>query len=287
MLARVNLAAVPADPFLAAARELHSLPLAQFTEARNELAKQLKPRDAELAARIKALRKPAVAAWVLNRLVHERPEEVEQVLAVGAALRQAHASLDAQALRDLARQRRQVTAALAAQARVLAVGLGQPVSPAVAEQVEATLTAAMLDAEAAEAVRGGLLVNPLSAAGVPDASGGTASDPPAAATAGRAKPTPVPTGDAAAERERQRALERARAEAERRRAEAERAVAEAGRRVAVAEQEREAAAVAVRDLEALLHAARERLAAGDEALDRARGDQQAASAALAGLRPSP
>ena len=62
---------------------------------------------------------------------------------------------------QLTRQRRQLTAAVTAQARGLAAEHGQRVTQAVADQVEATLTAAMVDPAAAAAVRTGLLVNAL------------------------------------------------------------------------------------------------------------------------------
>ena len=57
-------------------------PLADFTPARDAKAKELKGTD--LAARVKALKKPSLAAWVVNLLVRHETEQVEQVLTVGA-----------------------------------------------------------------------------------------------------------------------------------------------------------------------------------------------------------
>jgi len=150
---------------LVSADELYALPLADFTPRRDALAKERKA-DKEVSGAIKALRKPSLAAWVVNLLVRREPEQVEQVLAVGAALREAQANLDGDELRALTRQRRQVTAAITTQARGLAGQVGVKVTEAVAEQVEATLTAAMVDEGAAAAVRSGLLVAALSATGV-------------------------------------------------------------------------------------------------------------------------
>ena len=153
------------DPLLDLADELYSLPLADFTPARDASAKEHKA-DKSFSARVKALKKPSLAAWVVNLLVRRDAPQVEQVLAVGAALREAQANLDGEELRALTRQRRQLTAAVTTQARGLAHEEGVKVTQAVADQVEATLTAAMVDKGAAAAVRSGLLVAALSATGV-------------------------------------------------------------------------------------------------------------------------
>jgi len=146
------------------AEELYGLPLGDFTSARDARAKELKGTD--LAGPVKSLRKPTVAAWVANALVRHETEQVDQILAVGAALRDAAGSLDGKELRELTRQRRQLTAAVTTQARQVASRLGVKVTPPVADQVEATLTAAMLDPDCAKALRSGLLVAALSATGV-------------------------------------------------------------------------------------------------------------------------
>lgn len=153
------------DPLLELADGLYALPLGDFTPARDALVKEHKA-DKELAARIKTLRKPSLAAWVVNLLVRRDAAQVDQVLQVGTALREAQANLDGEELRALTRQRRQLTAAVTTQARGLAREEGVKVTPAVADQVEATLTAAMVDEGAARAVRSGLLVTALVATGV-------------------------------------------------------------------------------------------------------------------------
>ena len=146
------------------ADDLYALTLAEFTPARDAKAKELKGTD--LAKEVKALKKPALAGWVVNLLVRHEPEQVEQVLQVGAALREAQASMSGDELRQLTRQRRQLTAAVTTVARRLARENGQKVTEAVAGQVEATLTAAMVDEECAKAVRSGLLLGPLASTGV-------------------------------------------------------------------------------------------------------------------------
>jgi uncharacterized coiled-coil protein SlyX len=155
------------DPFAAIAAELYGLVPAEFTGARNDYAKQLRDEgDRELSDRVKTLRKPAAAAWVVNLLVRQHADEVTQLLDLGQALRQAQDDLDGDALRELNRQRRRLIVAVAGQGKALARDLGQKVSESVVRQVEDTLHAAMIDSDAAAAVRSGVLVDPLAPSGV-------------------------------------------------------------------------------------------------------------------------
>lgn len=211
-----------ADVLLAAADELYALPMAEFTSARDARAKAVKKDDPKLSAAIKTLRKPSVAAWALGLLVRRQPDQVEQLLQVGAALRSAQDSLDGEQLRALTRQRRQLTAAVTAQLRGLAADHGQRLTDAVADQVEQTLTAAMLDEDAGRAVRSGLLVTALQptlldadtlarSVAVPEALGYLAVPRPAAAPA---KPelhvVPDPEPDQTARRQAEERLAEAR-----------------------------------------------------------------------------
>ena len=229
------------DPLLDLADELYALPMADFTPARDAAVKEHKA-DRTFAAKIKALRKPSLAAWVVNLLVRRDAPQVEQVLAVGAALREAQANLDGDELRALTRQRRQLTAAVTTQARGLAHEEGVKVTESVADQVEATLTAAMVDEGAAKAVRSGLLVASLSATGMGEVDVATAVAVPEAlgfaAAPREAAPIPRPELKVVPDPE---ADEKARAAAAR-------AVAEARGEVDAA---REALAAAVADVDAL------------------------------------
>ena len=186
------------DPLLELADELYALPLADFTPARDALVKERRASkdaaDTELAARLKALRKPSVAAWVVNLLVRREAAQVDQVLQVGVALREAQASLDGEELRALTRQRRQLTSAVTTQARRLAREEGLKVTEAVADQVEATLTAAMVDEAAARAVRSGMLVAALAATGVGevDVAGAIAAPEALGFEAASRQPPPAP-----------------------------------------------------------------------------------------------
>lgn len=221
------------DALLAIAAELYALGPAEFTPARDARAKELKGSD--LAAPVKKLKKPSVAAWVVNQLVRHETEQVEQVLSVGAALREAQANLAGDELRELTRQRRQLTAAVTTRARAVAAEQGVKVTASVADQVEATLTAAMVDEACAAAVRSGLLVAGLSATGVDSADvAGAVALPEAlgfAATAREAEPEARPdlhvVPDPEADRKARRAAEESLAVAEARLAEVESARDEA------------------------------------------------------------
>ena len=92
--------------------------MADFTPARDAQVKALKGTD--LAAPVKALKKPSLAAWVVNLFVRREGGQVEQVLQVGAALREAQAGMSGEELRALTKQRRQLTAAVTQRARSLA-----------------------------------------------------------------------------------------------------------------------------------------------------------------------
>jgi DNA repair exonuclease SbcCD ATPase subunit len=199
------------------ADQLYGLPQEEFTPARDAKAKELKA-EKELAASVRKLKKPSVAAWVVNLFVRRETDQVEQLIGVGTALRQAQEGMDGAELRALTKQRRQLTSAVTQQARALAKDEGVKVTQSVADQVEATLTAAMLDPECAKAVRSGMLTAALSSTGVdavdvaaavavPEALGFSAT---ATATSGSAPAPPdlhVVQGDAedAAAREREEA----------------------------------------------------------------------------------
>ena len=232
-----------APSLLDLAEDLYGLPLGEFTVSRDALVKQ--HRGSDLARDLKALRKPTTAAWVVDLLVRHETEQVEQVLSVGAALREAQASMSADELRTLTKQRRQLTAAVTTTARGLAREHGLRVTEAVAEQVQATLTAAMVDADCARAVRSGLLVAPLETTGVDDVDVAAALALPQALgfearAAAPAEAPPRPELHVVPDPEAQ----------ERARAEAEEALEAADEELARAREAREEAGARVEELEA-------------------------------------
>lgn len=147
--------------------ELYAASLDDFMPQRTALSKQAKADgDKDLAATIAKLRKPSVSAWAINMLVRDSPREVDQLLELGAAFRQAQDDLDGAELRGLTRQRQALIGAVVESAREVASDHGRPISEAMSAEIEQTFRAAMADAEAAEAVRGGALTTAISATGL-------------------------------------------------------------------------------------------------------------------------
>jgi hypothetical protein len=158
---------VPDEKLAEVAYDLYGLRPDDFTSARTAAEKQARTAgDRDLANGIKALRRPAVAAWAVNRLVRQKAELVAQVVQLGESLREAQSLLQGDALRDLTRQRRQLVSAVTSETRAVAAEEDVTLSEAAARQVEETLQAAMADPAAAEAVLSGLLAQPLSSTGV-------------------------------------------------------------------------------------------------------------------------
>ncbi|GAA4343837.1 transposase [Microbacterium rhizosphaerae] len=180
------------------AAELYAGPPDAFVAARNARATEVA--DSALAAQIKALRKPSIAAWVVNVFAQERTVQLGQALQLAQELREAQDDLDAATLAQLGRQRRALTAQLAREAVGLASSRGERVTPATGEAVQQTITAAFFDADAAAAVASGRLVRELEAS--------TPVDLDVAVGGGRPEPlevAPPPTDEVKARRERREA----------------------------------------------------------------------------------
>ncbi|WP_138708080.1 hypothetical protein, partial [Agromyces tardus] len=171
------------DALTVAAEELYALVPEEFTAARNARAKAAKPGDPELAARIGGLRKPSPAAWIANAVAREHADGLDELVALGAELREAQAAGDGRELTRLAGERRKLVASLLQQAAALGDAADRSPSRAVLDEVEQTLIAGTIDAAAGEAVRTGRLVRSLQAVGLDavDLDGAVAGE----ATAGR------------------------------------------------------------------------------------------------------
>jgi hypothetical protein len=284
------------------AEELYGLLPEEFTAARDRRTAQLRADgERELSTAVKALRRPAVAAWLVNAMLRHRGDEVEALLALGDALREAQTSLDADQLRELNRRRQEVLGALGRQARALARHLGRPVTEPVADDVEATLRAALADPGAAAAVRSGRLTAPLSYAGLGevDLTDAVALAPSRPRPARPARPTPAdhdrPGGATKVEAEveaeaAERAQEQARAalraaEDALRRAEQARRRAEqhrdsALRRSEAARERVDAADARVAELEGVLADARDRAESARAAWEPLQADTETAVRAV-------
>ncbi len=152
------------DELTSIADSLYAGPAEAFTDARNAAARECG--DKALAAQVKKLKKPSVAAWAVNLLVRRESGQIDSVLQLAESLRAAAEALDGDELRALTRQRRQLTTALASSARSLARDAGVRLTGPVVEQVEGMLNAAMLDPVAAQVVRTGRVVTAFTSTGV-------------------------------------------------------------------------------------------------------------------------
>ncbi|MGV8910732.1 MAG: hypothetical protein ACOH1Y_17285 [Propionicimonas sp.] len=153
--------------------ELYRLPLEDFIPARNDVEKQAKAAgEKDVAAQIHQLTKPNLVAWLANQLARERADDIRSLLELGAALREATATLSGQQLRELSRQQRQLVHALVQQARRLAGNAGRKVSEDTARGLEDTLRAALVDPHAAEALAAGRLSEGMQNSGLGSLSAG-------------------------------------------------------------------------------------------------------------------
>ena len=170
--------------------ELFGLPPEEFVAARDDLAKRLRREgDAEAAKQVKALRRPPLSAWAVNRLARERGRALGPLLAAGERLRAAHqaalAGEGAAELRSAAKAEREAVAGLVATAMELLGEAGHPTTDATRDRVAATLHAAAASPEAADLVRNGRLTADLDPSGFGTATD-AAFDDEAVAAAGRA-----------------------------------------------------------------------------------------------------
>ncbi|HSK26566.1 MAG TPA: hypothetical protein VK894_06615 [Jiangellales bacterium] len=270
---------------LAVADELYGLRPGDFVAARDARAKQARQDgDRELAEAVRGLRKPTTAAWLANLLVRTEREQVDALLELGTALRDAEERLSGEELRTLTTQRRAVVASLVRRARAAARAAGQPVGEGVGWDLEATLTVALTDDRAAAALRTGRLVS-VTRQGAAAAADVQAAfvDSGSPAVGATAPARPRPSDDDLARRRTRRQQEEL-AAARRRREEAEEA-AEA----AAAEYDEVAgrvaeAAEAARVAEAAVRAAAEEVAALEVRLADARDAVDVAERELAEAR---
>ena len=239
---------------------------AAFVAARDALAKELRAGgDREAAARVKALRRPSVAAWYVNIAARASLVSLREWLALGASMREAQAGLDMAAVRSLSAGRaaleNRVIRDLTAHLRTL----GASVSAPALDEVRGTLRAALADAAAAELVASGRLERALSYGGFGevDLSAALAAMAQARAAAGEddAEPEREPDHpEPEPEQEPDPALVAAVDEARERRDRADDAVARAEAALAVAQRELREAKQELRDAKAALTAAERTLA---------------------------
>jgi outer membrane biosynthesis protein TonB len=177
-----------ADGLDAAADALYALPRDEFTPARDDRVRAAKAAgDKSLAGQLGKLRRPTVAAWLVNNLARRRPEELAELAALGETMRTAHQRLDGPALRRLSEQRRELVNALGRSIRELAGAAGEEVSDAVGRELDGMLSTALADPAATRALASGRLSSPKELA-----SAATLDWP---AVAPGARPLPPPTAE--------------------------------------------------------------------------------------------
>ncbi|PYE20787.1 hypothetical protein DFR67_101178 [Williamsia limnetica] len=208
------------------ADELYGLDPGEFVRVRTAHVKEARAQgDRSLAKEISQLRKPTVVAWMVNMLAREHSEDVENLLELGAALRDAQRHLAGDDLRALTTQRQKVVRAMARQAGDLAADHGQAASENALREVGQSLHAALADPDIAEQVRAGRLVTAVSYSGMGPAGmavvgGGTrkSTAPPVRKKAPSAEERKAARDEVAAaeqaERDAESALASARADAE-------------------------------------------------------------------------
>lgn len=142
--------------------ELYAVPLDQFTPTRNAAARELKAAgDADGARAVQTLKKPTLAAWFVNQLVRNEPEQVGLLLELGREMRAGMSGLSGDDLRLLTKRRYQLVSILVNTA--LSVAGSRRPGGDVAGDIQATLEATLADPESADAVEAGCLAAPLHA----------------------------------------------------------------------------------------------------------------------------
>ena len=137
-----------------------------------------------LKRQIRALRRPTLAAWLVNLLATHHGGELAALLALGERLRDAQRTPEGQDLRELSAERQVMLASLVTLVRDLASKHGRKVREDTFWDVETTLRAALADPALAAKVRAGTLVRSAEYSGLGLAPAQTA---PVRATAQRSR----------------------------------------------------------------------------------------------------
>ncbi|HSL10639.1 MAG TPA: hypothetical protein VLA82_04935 [Actinomycetota bacterium] len=149
------------------ARDLYASPPEDFVASRNALAKQLKADgDAATAAVVAKLRRPAVAAFVVNVAARARADLVSELLDAGGRLAGAQRQLlsgknaASKDLRAASDERRRIVRELTDVAISAAADAGRSAEH-LRDEVAGTFEAATLDDELAERLRSGTIEKPV------------------------------------------------------------------------------------------------------------------------------
>jgi hypothetical protein len=128
--------------------ELYEIKPEAFTALRTKLAAAAKQRgDTDAAQQISAARKPTAAAWVVNRVALRDQDIRTRLAGLGERLRDAHAAMDGDRIRELSAEQRRLVEDLA-RAAFEEAELADP-SAALRDDVTGTLQAAIADPDVA------------------------------------------------------------------------------------------------------------------------------------------
>jgi chromosome segregation ATPase len=150
------------------ADRLYTAPPDAFVAARDEaVAAAREAGDTATARELAKLRRPTIAAWLVNILAIRRPDLIEELAELATALRTAQRELRGAELRELSARRRAAVATLVTRARDLALEAEPGTDPArlPLAEVESTFTAALSDADVAAQLGAGRLVRAVAYAG--------------------------------------------------------------------------------------------------------------------------
>jgi hypothetical protein len=129
-----------------------------FLPTRTERVRQARAAgDRDLAARIGALRKPTVGAWLVNQVVRQHPDRLAALTELAERLRSVHQHGDGEQIRAAGRDRQALLRSLDAVVREVAAAAGLRLGADAVNQVTTTFQSALVDPAALEAVRSGRL----------------------------------------------------------------------------------------------------------------------------------
>lgn len=256
-----------------ASRELYAGSPDDFVARRKALVAQARAaKDRQLANAIGALRRPTRSAWLVNLYAREAPEELAELLDLGAALQAAQQQLSGPDLRRLSTERGKALSVATRRAVALGRDHDYDAPESARAEVTQTLQAALADPEIAAQVRAGTLSQAQSYGGFGFA---LPSNPtPAPSTA----PTATPPAEPTEPLETEEAARRRAAEEERHRdrERAEQQVEDAEAALATASEEAHRATAHADELAERVEQLRAELASAEEAETAARQDARAA-----------
>jgi len=188
--------------------ELLRVPPSEFVAARRDLAHRLKADGQRARAdEVAKLRRPPVTAWALDRVAHDHPEAITDLLAIGERLRSATSNAlrgDASDLRAIRADERSAVDLVVHHGLDAVTATGQKAGEPLRQRMAATVRAALGDEQIARALAVGRLVDEYE----PTGFGFSTADLKAAITPPKLRSVPdlEPDGPSPAQAERARRL---------------------------------------------------------------------------------